>query len=121
MPEEADDRVRLSLALAVARRQWEPTGARRVVELRRWAADQVATTAEVTEFGPAVTRLADMGGPRLPPRAPAPNGHGAPNGTGTPNGPRPPNGQGPPTEPSVPSVGRGDGVRWIAPTDHRSR
>ncbi len=115
MPDETDDRVRLSLALAVARRQWEPTGARRVVELRRWAAEQVATTGQVTEFGPAVTRLSDMGGPRLPPREPAPNG------VGTPNGPRQPNGQGPPTEPSVPSVvGADQGVQWSAPTDHRS-
>jgi hypothetical protein len=110
MPSEADDRVRLSLALAVARRQWEPTGARRVGELRRWAADQVATTGHVTEFGPAVTRLADMGGPRPPPREPAPNGNGY--------GQR--NGQDPPTEPSIPSVvGADQGVRWIATTDHR--
>jgi hypothetical protein len=123
MPNETDDRVRLSIALGVARRQWEPSGARRVVELRRWAAEQVATTGHVTEFGPAVTRLADMGGPRLPPRdrgAPAPNGNGTPNGHGQPNGHGPPNGQGPPTEPSVPSVvGADPGVRWIAPTDHR--
>jgi len=111
MPNEADNRVRQSLALAVARRQWEPSGAKRVVELRRWAADQLGTTGQVSEFAPAVTRLSDMGGPRLPPREPAPTS-GAPTPAATPNG------HGPPTEPSIPSVAQAEpGIRWMAPTD----
>jgi hypothetical protein len=76
MPSESDARVRQSVALAVARRQWEPSGADRVAQLRRWAADQLDTNGDVTQFGPAVTRLSDMGGPRLPPRQP----QGAPAG-----------------------------------------
>jgi hypothetical protein len=114
MPDEADDRVRLSVALGVARRQWEPTDATRVVELRRWAAHQVASTAQVREFGPAVTRLADMGGPRLPPRG---NGAAAP-AAAAPTSPSPGNGHGPSTEPTIPPVvGSADGVRWLAPAD----
>ncbi|HEV2309334.1 MAG TPA: hypothetical protein VGU73_02330 [Acidimicrobiia bacterium] len=70
MPDETDDRVRRSIALAVARRQWEPSGAARVGQLRRWAAEQLGVTSEVTQFGPAVTRLSDMGGPRPPRREP---------------------------------------------------
>ena len=112
MPHEDDNRVRQSLALAVARRQWEPSSAKRVVDLRRWAADQLATTGQVTEFGPAVTRLSDMGGPRLPPREqPAPIS-AAPTTAAIPNG------QGQPTEPSIPSVAHADPrIRWMAPTD----
>jgi len=112
MPDEVDDRVRLSLALAVARRQWEPTDANRVTRLRRWAADQVGTTSDVTEFGPAVTRLADMGGPRLPPR----NNHAPPPTAPALTPPSTPNGQDPPTDPAIPSVvGADDRVRWTAP------
>jgi len=71
---EPDDRVRLSLALAVARRQWEPVGPPRVASLRRWASEELDFQGRpVTSFGPAVTRLADMGGPRLPESARAPS------------------------------------------------
>jgi len=70
MASECDARVCQSVALAVARRQWEPSGADRVAQLRRWAADELDTNGDVTQFGPAVTRLSDMGGPRLPPRQP---------------------------------------------------
>jgi len=79
MPAERDARVCQSVALAVARRQWEPSGVERVAQLRRWAADQLHTNGDVTQFGPAVTRLSDMGGPRLPPRPP----QGAPAGPAT--------------------------------------
>jgi hypothetical protein len=78
IPGEPDDRVRLSVALAVAKRQWEPTGARRVRSVREWAREELELQQRpVTPFGPAVTRLADMGGPRLP-ETPggATNGHG---------------------------------------------
>ena len=64
---EPDERVRLSVALAVARRQWEPTGPPRVASLRRWASEELEFQGHpVSAFGPAVTRLADMGGPRPP-------------------------------------------------------
>ncbi len=73
---EPDPRVRRSVALAVARRQWEPSGATRVTELRQWASDELNRQGHRTqEFGPAVTRLSDMGGPRL--EAPNGNGNGA--------------------------------------------
>jgi hypothetical protein len=63
--QEPDDRVRLSIALAVARRQWEPARAKPVVHLRGWASEELDFQGRpVHEFGPAVTRLADMGGPR---------------------------------------------------------
>jgi len=72
---EADARVRLSVALGVARRQWEPSGPGRVARLRHWASDELTTQGQpIQELGPAVTRLSDMGGPRLP----APNGNGGP-------------------------------------------
>lgn len=105
MPEEADDRVRQSIALAVARRQWEPSSAARVGELRRWAADHLGMTGDVTPFGPALTRLSDMGGPRLPPREdPAGPGAAAP-----PAGPDT-------TIPPAPSlVGAEEDLRWTPP------
>jgi len=62
---ESDPRVRLAVALAVARRQWEPSSATRVKQLREWAALELELQGQpVSPFGPAVTRLADMGGPR---------------------------------------------------------
>jgi hypothetical protein len=64
---ETDPDVRIGIAAAVARRQWEPAGAPRVTRLREWAASELATQGyNVSSFGPATTRLADMGGPRLP-------------------------------------------------------
>jgi hypothetical protein len=64
---EEDPEVRICIAAAVARRQWEPAGPPGVTPLREWAATELATRGyNVTNFGPATTRLADMGGPRLP-------------------------------------------------------
>ena len=66
---EADPDVRVAIAAAVARRQWEPGGPPAVTPLREWAAAELTAHGyNVTTFGPATTRLADMGGPRLPPR-----------------------------------------------------
>jgi uncharacterized protein YjiS (DUF1127 family) len=108
MPQEADGRVRQSIALGVARRQWEPSGAARVAELRRWASQQVGTTSAVTQFGPAVTRLSDMGGPRLPPRedqarpaAPPPAPATAPSDATV--------------SPAPSLVGADEAVRWMPP------
>jgi hypothetical protein len=68
---EEDARVRRDLALAVARRQWEPNGSARVAELRQWARGELEHQGfDVVAFGPAFTRLSDMGGPRLPERDP---------------------------------------------------
>jgi hypothetical protein len=76
MAQEPDDRVRLSVALGVAKRQWEPARAQRVVHLRAWASEELDFQGRpVRGFGPAVTRLADMGGPRDP-NAPISNGNG---------------------------------------------
>jgi hypothetical protein len=76
MAQEPDDRVRLSVALGVAKRQWEPARAQRVVHLRAWASEELDFQGRpVRGFGPAVTRLADMGGPRDP-NAPTRNGNG---------------------------------------------
>jgi hypothetical protein len=137
MDREPDDRVRLSIALAVARRQWEPTRAPRVAHLRAWASGELDDQGRpVRAFGPAVTRLADMGGPRDP-NASTQNGNGngtrparpdaapvttretgsgpATNGNG--------NGAGPPriayrladvTAPT-PTPEATDGIRWVAP------
>ncbi len=64
---ELDPEVRIAIAAAVARRQWEPAGPPGVTPLREWAAAELAAQGyNVTNFGPATTRLADMGGPRLP-------------------------------------------------------
>ncbi len=117
--QEPDDRVRLSIALAVARRQWEPARFKRVVHLRGWASEELEFQGRpVHEFGPAVTRLADMGGPRAEwkgnANAATPDGNGngadgpgvaAPNDAyrlAEPDGPTP----APPSDGSI---------RWIAP------
>ena len=64
---EQDERVRLAIALAVARRQWEPVDTNQVVQLREWASLELGRQGQpVHTFGPAVTRLSDMGGPRPP-------------------------------------------------------
>jgi hypothetical protein len=64
---ETDPRVCHAIALAVARRQWEPVNTLRVRQLREWASHELAQHGEgVSSFGPAVTRLSDMGGPRPP-------------------------------------------------------
>jgi hypothetical protein len=64
---ETDPRVCHAIALAVARRQWEPVNTLRVRQLREWASQELALHGGgVSSFGPAVTRLSDMGGPRPP-------------------------------------------------------
>ncbi|HZP27500.1 MAG TPA: hypothetical protein VFC99_00995 [Acidimicrobiia bacterium] len=72
--EEDDPHVRVLIAMAVARRQWEPSGSARVAALRQWARAELEHQGfEVVGFGPAFTRLADMGGPRPPARAAEPD------------------------------------------------
>ena len=83
---ETDPDVRVCIAAAVARRQWEPAGPPGVTTLREWAASELTTHGyNVTTFGPATTRLADMGGPRLPqplyPSAGAAPAVGSPEGS----------------------------------------
>jgi HEAT repeats len=64
---EPDDRVKLAVALAVGRRQWEPSNTKRVRQVREWAALELERQGQpMTAFGPAMTRLSDMGGPRPP-------------------------------------------------------
>ena len=71
--EELDAHVRATIALAVARRQWEPAAVPGVADLRAWAsAEMDAHGIPVQGFGPALTRLADMGGPRRPDDGPRP-------------------------------------------------
>src|SRR5581483_3085786 len=73
--EEDDPHVRVLIAMAVARRQWEPSGSARVAALRQWARAELEHQGfEVVGFGPAFTRLADMGGPRRGPPRGAPRG-----------------------------------------------
>jgi hypothetical protein len=68
---EPDGRVRLAIALAIGRRQWEPGNTARVRQIREWAALELQRQDRpMTVFGPAVTRLADMGGPRPPEEPP---------------------------------------------------
>ena len=70
---EDDALVRTAVAIAVARRQWEPAAAPGVADLRSWAATELdAHGTPVEGFGPALTRLADMGGPRRPDDGPRP-------------------------------------------------
>jgi hypothetical protein len=70
---EDDELVRTAVAVAVARRQWEPAAAPGVADLRAWAATELdARGIPVEGFGPALTRLADMGGPRRPDDGPRP-------------------------------------------------
>ena len=67
-----DPAVRAAVALAVAHRQWEPAGSDRVLALRMWAADELAIQGyDVHAFGPAFTRISDMGGPQRPVPGPA--------------------------------------------------
>jgi hypothetical protein len=75
---EPDPRVNHAIALAVARRQWEPVDARGARQLREWASKELEQRGErVAPFGRAVTRLSDMGGPR-PPDYQAPPGASTP-------------------------------------------
>ncbi len=99
---EQDERVRHAIALAVARRQWEPVDTKQVTQLREWASIELEQHgAPVHGLGPAVTRLSDMGGPRLP----APES-GAPAASG---------GQPASTSPDDPSSSGPEGVHWRAP------
>jgi hypothetical protein len=69
---ETDARVRLAIALAVARRQWEPNNTARVASLRDWASAELENQGQpVQSFGPAMTRISDMGGPRPDDQDPA--------------------------------------------------
>jgi hypothetical protein len=73
MEVERDPGVRAAVALAVARRQWEPGGSKPVLAIRTWARDELqAKGHDVVVFGPAFARASDMGGPRRePPGGPA--------------------------------------------------
>jgi hypothetical protein len=125
MANENDDRVRLSVALAVAKRQWEPAGARRVRSVRKWASEELEIQQRpVTVFGPAVTRLADMGGPRPDQvSAAGTNGHGsvpapAPSGSEPSTVPSPVvtvNEPAPPAATNGATADR-DPIRWVAPS-----
>jgi hypothetical protein len=73
MRTERDRRVRSSIALAVARRQWEPNHSPAVAELRRWAANELRLGGyDIVEFGPAFARMSDMFGPSREVARPAP-------------------------------------------------
>ena len=62
---ETEDIVLDAIANAVALRQWEPSDRPAVSQIREWSADRlIARGGAVRRFGPAVTRLADMGGPQ---------------------------------------------------------
>lgn len=82
---EPDSRVRLAIALAVGRRQWEPSNTKRVRQVREWASLELEQQGQpVSSFGPAMTRLADMGGPRpktpwQPPPDPTATASGSPS------------------------------------------
>jgi hypothetical protein len=116
MSSESDDRVRLSVALAVAKRQWEPTSARRVRSVRKWASEELELQQRpVVPFGPAVTRLADMGGPRQAqwtgPK-PTPTSPDAPT---VPSPAVPATEQTPEPAPNGANGDRGT-IRWVAPS-----
>ena len=62
---ESDPLVLDAIAHAVALRQWEPADRASVAELREWSAERLIDRGgAVRIFGPATTRLADMGGPQ---------------------------------------------------------
>ncbi len=64
---ETDPGVKLAIAEAVAERQWEPGGRAPINEIRSWAHNELSKEGRgVDKFAPAVTRISDMGGPRLP-------------------------------------------------------
>lgn len=123
MANEHDDRVRLSVALAVGRRQWEPASVARVSQLRAWASDELDHQGHKRAvFPPALTRLSDMGGPRpteqtepsapaaapTPPAAPVPSAPAAGSTTATiPAVAAPDSGA-----PAAPDRG---GIHWSAP------
>ncbi|HEV2993952.1 MAG TPA: hypothetical protein VG869_09940 [Acidimicrobiia bacterium] len=125
MAHEDDERVRRSIALAIARRQWEPSGPPRVTQVRRWASDELGYQGQpVRSFGPAVTRLSDMGGPRLPQPA---NGAGGrpPAAPEAATPPLPPPAPRPAPEPARPSTIQLDAgpapIHWDAPRDEEAR
>jgi hypothetical protein len=101
---EPDARVRLAIALGVGRRQWEPSNTKRVRQVREWAALELERQGQpMTALGPAVTRLADMGGPRPPEEQPA--GAGA--------APGPSSGDAPDTPPE-PAPDPVESIEWTA-------
>jgi carbamoyl-phosphate synthase large subunit len=62
---ETDPGVRRAIAIAVARRQWEPTSVARVADLRRWAAAELGEAGvPVEDFAPTPTRLGEPEPPR---------------------------------------------------------
>ncbi len=62
---ERDETVLDALAHSVALRQWEPSDRASVTRIREWSASHlIERGGAVRRFGPAVTRLADMGGPQ---------------------------------------------------------
>jgi hypothetical protein len=64
---ETDPAVKIAIAEAVAERQWEPGGRAPINEIRSWAHNELSKEGRgVDKFAPAVTRISDMGGPRLP-------------------------------------------------------
>jgi hypothetical protein len=64
---EEDDRVRITLALAVVRRRADGKGSRRAHQLREWAAEELALHGyDVSQFAPALARRSGKGGAPLP-------------------------------------------------------
>jgi hypothetical protein len=119
MAHEDDDRVRRSIALAIARRQWEPSGPARVTQVRRWASDELGYQGEpVRSFGPAVTRLSDMGGPRLPQPV---NGGGGPPAAPAAAPPEPRPVPEPARKPPVQLHAGPPAIHWCAPRDEQAR
>jgi carbamoyl-phosphate synthase large subunit len=68
---ENDPAVRRTMALAIARRQWEPAAVARVADLRQWAAGVLGDAGmPVQDFGPVPIRLGEPD--RLAPASPPP-------------------------------------------------
>ena len=110
---EQDDRVRLAIALAVARRQWEPVDTTQVVQLREWASLELERQGRpVHSFGPALTRLSDMGGPRAP--EPEPDQATTPPAAPAASEPESEPDRGPEAEPSPAPDPKADGLDWHA-------
>jgi carbamoyl-phosphate synthase large subunit len=57
---ETDPEVRRTMAIAVARRQWEPASVAHVADLRRWAAAELGEAGlPVEDFAPTPTRFGE--------------------------------------------------------------
>ena len=69
---ENDPGARRAMALAIARRQWEPAAVARVADLRHWAAGVLGDAGmPVQDFGPVPTRLGESAHPAPVPRVDA--------------------------------------------------